>query len=259
MKLGIISDIHEDVENLKKALNVLEKSSCDEIVCLGDIIGFCVHYNRYAHNRDAKECLRLVKQNCKYVVIGNHDQFAAAKIPEYYGGFPFPDNWYSLTNEEKKRLSSGHVWLYDDELPSNLENEDLEYIRSLPEFLKVNIHGVTFMFSHFVIPDLTGSPSTFPKNSKDLSGHFEFMNRNECTIGFCGHIHSEGMMLAYENKKKFIPRMHDSFGSYSFSVSRLKKKLQCIAVPAIALTERKSGLAIFDTENFDFITVKLKY
>ncbi len=258
MKLGIISDIHEDVKNLKKAFDVLERSSCDDVVCLGDIVGFCIHYNRYAHNRDAKECLRLVKQNCKYIVVGNHDQFAAAKIPEYHGGFYFPDNWYLLTIEEKKQLSSGRAWLYDDELPSNLTEEDLMYIRSLPEFLKVNILGIRLLFSHFVIPDLTGSSTSFPKNIKDLSAHFDFIKYNECMIGFCGHIHAEGMMLAYENRKQVIPVMKDSFNFYSFGISRLKKKTQCIAVPAVALTERKSGVAIFDTKNFDFITLPLK-
>jgi predicted phosphodiesterase len=209
MKLGIISDIHEDVENLKKAFHVLEKNSCENIACLGDIVGFCVHYDRYSHNRDAKECLRLVKQNCNFIVVGNHDLFAAAKIPEYRGGFDFPHNWYSLSFKEKEQLSSGRVWLYHDELPSNLNEEDLAYIRSLPEFLKVNISEIRFMFSHFVLPDLTGSPTSFPKNIKSLSGHFEFMNQNECTISFCGHIHAEGMMLAYENKKHFTPMMQD--------------------------------------------------
>lgn len=257
MKLGIISDIHEDVENLKKALILLERSACDSIACLGDIVGFCVHYNRYEHSRDAKECLRLVRENCRFTVAGNHDHYAVSKTPEYHGGFRFPENWYALDPEKKNQLSSGNVWLYEDEMQSNLDEEDREYLRSLPEYLRVNILGVRLLFSHFVLPDITGSSTTFPKNIKDLTQHFGFIEQQECQYGFCGHIHAEGMMLAYENRKHFIPVMKDSFGFYPYGMYRLKKRKQCIAVPAVALTERKSGVAVFDTKNFDFMTIPL--
>ncbi len=40
MKLAIITDIHEDRVNLVKALRMIEKEACDEIACLGDIVGF---------------------------------------------------------------------------------------------------------------------------------------------------------------------------------------------------------------------------
>lgn len=118
----------------------------------------------------------------------------------------FPDNWYSLSFKERKEKSSGSAWLYDDELPSNLIGDDLDYIRSLPEFLRVNILGVRLLFSHFVVPDLTGSSTTFPRNIKDLSQHFVFMMQNECPISFSGHIHAESMMLAYENRKKIYEK-----------------------------------------------------
>lgn len=61
MKLGILSDIHEDVTNLKKAIRDMEKSNCDELICLGDIVGFSHFYEEYIEQRDANECISIIK------------------------------------------------------------------------------------------------------------------------------------------------------------------------------------------------------
>ena len=36
MKLGFISDIHEDIVSLERALEILLKEQCDQIICLGE-------------------------------------------------------------------------------------------------------------------------------------------------------------------------------------------------------------------------------
>ena len=38
MQLGFISDIHEDITSLQKALRLLEREKVDSIICLG---GYC--------------------------------------------------------------------------------------------------------------------------------------------------------------------------------------------------------------------------
>jgi len=39
MKLGIITDIHNNAAALEKVLAFLSKENCDRIICCGDIIG----------------------------------------------------------------------------------------------------------------------------------------------------------------------------------------------------------------------------
>ena len=39
MKIGIITDVHNNVIALNSMLAVFEEEGCDEIICCGDIIG----------------------------------------------------------------------------------------------------------------------------------------------------------------------------------------------------------------------------
>ncbi|MFP4459315.1 MAG: metallophosphoesterase family protein [Candidatus Zixiibacteriota bacterium] len=64
MKIGIISDIHGNMEALNKALQILEENNVDEIFCLGDIVGY---------GPDPGDCINKIKENCSHVVLGNHD------------------------------------------------------------------------------------------------------------------------------------------------------------------------------------------
>ncbi|MBW6500994.1 MAG: metallophosphatase family protein [Bacteroidales bacterium] len=40
MRIGIITDIHENTATLTEALRLASLNKCDEIACLGDIVGF---------------------------------------------------------------------------------------------------------------------------------------------------------------------------------------------------------------------------
>lgn len=64
MRFAIISDIHSNLEALTAALEVIDAQSVDEIVCLGDIVGYGANPN---------ECVALIRERCTIVVKGNHD------------------------------------------------------------------------------------------------------------------------------------------------------------------------------------------
>ncbi len=67
MKRAIISDIHGNLEALVAVLQRIEEIKVDEIICLGDIIGY---------GPNPLECLDLVMEKCQLVILGNHDQAA---------------------------------------------------------------------------------------------------------------------------------------------------------------------------------------
>jgi predicted phosphodiesterase len=64
-RLGIISDIHGNLHALQAVLSYLGKASIDELICLGDIVG-------YGPAPDV--CLDLVVKHCSVIVRGNHDE-----------------------------------------------------------------------------------------------------------------------------------------------------------------------------------------
>lgn len=61
MKLGVVADIHSNIEALE---SVLEEIEADEIVCLGDLVGYYLHPN---------EAVEAVRESCSHAVKGNHD------------------------------------------------------------------------------------------------------------------------------------------------------------------------------------------
>ncbi|HCA80720.1 MAG TPA: hypothetical protein DEP53_13410 [Bacteroidetes bacterium] len=67
MRLALISDIHSNLEALKSAFEVIDQEGVDEIICLGDTVGY---------GADPNECLSLVRDRCSTILLGNHDAAA---------------------------------------------------------------------------------------------------------------------------------------------------------------------------------------
>ncbi len=68
MKYGIISDIHSNIEALNTVLDDMGK--VDEIICLGDIVGYGASPNA---------CIKKVKEITSKCLAGNHDQASIGK------------------------------------------------------------------------------------------------------------------------------------------------------------------------------------
>lgn len=249
MKLGIISDIHEDIVSLRKALDILNNKRCDEIICLGDIVGYSEPYYNFSDTRDASECVSVVKANCNIVIIGNHDLYAIQKLTEFNNGFKYPVDWFDLDFVKRKIFAGNRVWLYEDEESENsLTEGDKRYLMSLPEYVVKNYAGISFLFSHYLYPDISGSEARFRYKKKEMTEHLGFVNENECLIGICGHAHVDGFLSGTKNRyiwKDYGKHLH-------------RKKLSWIIGPCIAgSTDRSNGFIIFDTDSFEVEVVKL--
>jgi predicted phosphodiesterase len=249
MKIGFISDIHEDIESLRLAFDELDARHCDAVVCLGDIVGFTIPFQRYIERRNANACLALVRERCAVVVAGNHDLFAVKRTPVFDAGFAYGENWYALDYEERARKSRNRVWLYEDsELPHFLTPESKEYLRSLPEFEVENFDGLPFFFSHFHFPDLSGSRIDSLRKARHLKKHFTFIEEHHCRLSFSGHGHPEGCARSNHKKLHFLP-----FGSY-----QLERELLWVVCPCVANTTRANGIMTFDTRSYTLDVIPLR-
>lgn len=248
MKLGFISDIHEDIQSLEKAFRILSEESCESILCLGDIVGFTLPFYRYISSRNANECIRLVKENCALSVIGNHDLYAIKKIPEYKAGFNYDDNWYQLDYEKRAKKARNRIWLYEDnEIKSNLNDSSKEFLYNLNEVDFFDTGDFKLMISHFCYPDFSGSSIFFPAEAFHLKNHFNFMKNKNSIISLSGHGHPDGAILVDENEIRLL-----KFGNYNLSDGII-----WLVVPCIARTTRENGVLILDTATKEFKVISL--
>jgi putative phosphoesterase len=103
MRLAIISDIHANLEALTRALEVIDTERADEIVCLGDIVGYGANPN---------ECLDLVRSRCSTILLGNHDS-AAIDL--------------SVANQFTLNAQLSAIWTF-----GTLRDENKAFLKSLP-------------------------------------------------------------------------------------------------------------------------------
>ncbi|MCX5656589.1 MAG: metallophosphoesterase family protein, partial [Planctomycetota bacterium] len=62
--LAIISDIHSNTEALTAVLADIAARGIEQIVCLGDVVGY---------GPEPCQCVDLVRQRAMFTLMGNHD------------------------------------------------------------------------------------------------------------------------------------------------------------------------------------------
>lgn len=77
MAVAVLSDVHSNLPALEAVLEAVDaladasggEPDVEEVVCLGDTVGYAAH---------PAECLALVRDRCDLVLLGNHDEAVAA-------------------------------------------------------------------------------------------------------------------------------------------------------------------------------------
>ena len=63
-RIGVISDVHGNLPALEAVLANAEGEECREVWCLGDTFT----------GADSVGCFDLVRERCKHVLFGNHEE-----------------------------------------------------------------------------------------------------------------------------------------------------------------------------------------
>jgi len=248
MKLGVISDIHEDVVRLEESLKLFEALGIDDVVCLGDIVGYSVPFYGYLKTRNANRCVELIQKNCCAVVIGNHDLFAIRKVPSAAADFVYPADWYQQDYEQRKLLADKKIFLYENhELPSLLNDNNLSYLNSLPEKIIKSFSTHNLLLSHYALPDITGSCTHEVKTHQDLAAHFAFMDEHRCLHGLSGNDHIPGM-------KVFTPKHVVQTG---FERHELGTSVAWITGPTLSKGTMENGVMIYDSKEMSISSIAL--
>lgn len=159
MRYAVISDVHANIDALELVLAKIEDLNVDQIVSLGDVVGY---------NANPNECADTMRELNIPTILGNHDA-VACEIEDPWGFNPI--------------ALKAAMWTRDQ-----LSEENMEWLKSLPDALNfgpmVGVHGApknhnTYLFSW-----------------EDILPHLYFLEEQNCGICMMGHTHTPGIFSA---------------------------------------------------------------
>ena len=110
MRYGIVGDIHGNLEALEVALGILEEQGVDQLLCLGDVVGY---------NADPVRCVEIIRDKCAAVIKGNHERMVLGLDRHVV----------------RQETADAITWTRDQ-----LSDADITWLRNLPEALDVGEH-----------------------------------------------------------------------------------------------------------------------
>ncbi len=121
MRYAILSDVHANLEALEAVLRDVDMRKIEEVVFLGDAVGY---------GPDPNECVKLLMERCNIILAGNHDWGVLGRTDISYF------NEYARTAIEwtkgvltKKNLKNLQFF----PLQEKIEEEDILLVHSTPK------------------------------------------------------------------------------------------------------------------------------
>ena len=173
MRIAVFSDIHGNYQALKAVLEDIKNENFDEVIFLGDIIGFGPKPN---------ECLELLLNSDISVVVGNHDLY-------YTKGLEIDDD---IKNENE---INHHHWVHN--CIKDISKDKMNW----PLSIEKNINGKKVLFQHYVLSQDT-SIDPFPFEDMNMDDIKEYCKTMDCDYLFIGHDHEA--FDVHENNKNII-------------------------------------------------------
>jgi len=162
VKIGIISDIHGNLEALQVMLARLDRERVELIYCLGDIVGY---------GADPNACVEIVRERCVLSVLGNHDAALTGHTPVTYF------NSYARTAIE---------WT-----GSIITTDNLDYLKGLA--LTHVEESVTLVHATPKDPEAWN----YVHDVSEAAAHFPYLS--DGTTAFIGHSH---VPIRFDEKAK---------------------------------------------------------
>jgi predicted phosphodiesterase len=172
--LAIISDIHSNIEALTAVLDDIASRGVENIVCLGDVLGY---------GPDPAACLDLVMQKVSFTLMGNHDYAVLYEPNNFNIGAEAACYWTRMRLEEEgddDRLAARWDYLGNMGVKQTLDGEEFGFGEM------VFVHGSPRRpVNEYIFPDdIYNAPSKI-QGSFDRFAH----------LCFVGHTHVPGVFL----------------------------------------------------------------
>ena len=179
----VIGDIHNEVHKLKSILNQINLTYEDELIVLGDV------FDRGGSEADPVGVyftLTAIQGKCSWI-RGNHDQWLADYIKEYYG----------KTEKQCKKMYAYHYNSFEL-MRQRLTEVDMlnlaDLILELPLQKELEVEGIKYLFAHA----MTSHPCVHKSKDYYLMGNqirdIFFEEGIDDYISMCGHTPTDNVM-----------------------------------------------------------------
>ena len=118
VQVAVVSDIHGNRQAFEAVLQEIGESSCEEMWCLGDLVGY---------GADPDVCVELARKHAAICLAGNHDLVVRGELPieEFSRGAALAAQWTQQTISAQTRA-------YLDRLEPVFEEEELGLYHASP-------------------------------------------------------------------------------------------------------------------------------
>ena len=114
MRIAVISDIHGDLDSLRRVLSAIDRAATEQIWCLRDIVGLGATV--------PAEVVDLVRDRCAIALAGNHDRWVTGQLS--LSILPLPRQRAQLQSQHRVLSSEQLIWLAA--LPAQGRAHDIE-------------------------------------------------------------------------------------------------------------------------------------
>lgn len=229
MRIGILADVHANLQALEAALGWLDGQGVDETVCLGDVVGY---------GGDPEICLELVRARCAVTVRGNHDH--AVYDPAVRRHF----------NDHAVRAVERHAEM--------LGPEEHDWLASLPAVASRSRVGL----GHASFADPEGYP--YVTDSRRAAIEFPALPQ---PVGFIGHTHVPAIFRAAPDGavERVVPARPEAVPTRGASAvsTRLEGPARYLVNPGSVGQPRdrdpRAACAVFDVSEGIFTLARIAY
>ncbi|NLG25259.1 MAG: metallophosphoesterase family protein, partial [Clostridiales bacterium] len=128
MRVGVITDVHNNAAALDVALGALRRAGCGRILCCGDIIGI--------GPRPEETVRRLARLPGLVAVRGNHERYLLEGMPDAV------PNDQGMGRDEMEH----HRWEH-----SRLSAQSISFLRALPCRADIELGGLRVAVMHYAM------------------------------------------------------------------------------------------------------------
>ncbi len=165
--IGIVSDVHANLEALEKVFESLDELGVSRVYCLGDIVGY---------GPNPVECISILRDRKVVSIKGNHERGVLSELPLY---------WFNDAARE------AILWT-----KSVLSKGELLYLSGLPEFLKED--------GFFLVHGSLRDPDGYIISEFDAYKEFYALEESSLKLLFFGHTHVQGAFVLKDGSVDFV-------------------------------------------------------